>query len=79
MYTNLSALLDAPFISEEAKKEIREVLAKLQSGASAVANKVMKFISKLATGKQTINLIEFYKSGNKKQPLWLSDNFQQLL
>lgn len=41
--------------------------------------RVMKFISKLSTGTQTINLIEFYKTGNKKQPLWLSDKFKKIL
>lgn len=41
--------------------------------------KTMKFISKLSTSTQTINLVEFYKTGTKKQPLWLSDNFQKIL
>ena len=69
-------------ISEEFKNEIRTLQAKMENGKEQVVQavkKVMKFVSKLSTGKQTINLVEFYKTGNKKQPLWLGDNFQQIL
>ena len=68
--------------SEGFKKEIRNLLAKAENSKEQVVQavkKVMKFVSKLTTGKQTINLVEFYKTGNKKQPLWLGDNFQQIL
>lgn len=64
------------------KNEIRNLLAKTENSKEQVVQavkKVMKFVSKLSTGKQTINLVEFYKTGNKKQPLWLGDNFQQIL
>lgn len=69
-------------VSESLKKEIRNLLAKGETAEEQVVQvvkKVMKFISLLSTGKQTINLVEFYKVGDKKQPLWLSDNFQQIL
>ena len=42
-------------------------------------SKIMKFISKLSTGKQVINLVEFYKAGNKNQPLYIWPNFQKIL
>jgi hypothetical protein len=69
-------------ISEEFKNEIRTLQDKLYNGKEQVVQavkKVMKFVSKLSTGKQTINLIEFYKAGNKKQPLHIWPKFQTLL
>lgn len=68
--------------SEGFKKEIRNLLAKAENGKEQVMQvmkKVMKFVSKLSTGKQTINLVDFYKTGNKKQPLYIWPNFQTLL
>lgn len=42
-------------------------------------SKIMKFVSKLSTGKQVINLVQFYKAGNKNQPLYIWPNFQKVL
>ena len=69
-------------ISEEFKNEIRTLQAKMENGKEQVVQavkKVMKFVSKLTTGKQTINLVEYYKAGNKKQPLYIWPNFQTIL
>lgn len=69
-------------VSEEFKKEIRTLRAVAENGKEQVVQavkKVMKFVSKLTTGKQTINLVEFYKTGNKKQPLYIWPNFQTIL
>ncbi len=69
-------------ISEEFKNEIRTLQVKVENDKEQVVQavkKVMKFISKLTTGKQTINLVEFFKTGNKKQPLYIWPNFQTIL
>lgn len=69
-------------VSDGLKEEVRNLLAKVENGKEQVVQavkKVMKFISKLSTGKQTINLVEFYKAGNKNQPLYIWPNFQTIL
>jgi hypothetical protein len=69
-------------VSEEFKKEIRTLRTAVENGKEQVVQavkKVMKFVSKVSTGKQTINLVEFYKTGNKKQPLYIWPNFQTIL
>jgi hypothetical protein len=42
-------------------------------------SKNMKFVSKLSTGKQTIDLLAFYKAGQENQPLYIWPNFQKVL
>ncbi len=58
-------------------KEINALLSLVPQ----VAKKVMKFISnsKISTGKETINLVDFYKMVNKNQPLYFWGNFIQIL
>jgi|GEM_PF-6532695 len=80
-YLDRTITLDE-FVSEEFRSEIAEIYAKAKNGEEQVVQavkKAMKFISKLSTGTQTINLVEFFKAGNKKQPLFLSDNFKKIL
>ncbi len=40
---------------------------------------VMKFISKLSTGKQTVDLVAFYKAGNKAKRLCMFPKFKKVL
>lgn len=73
-------VLNQKMFSENTMEFFKEFQAFVEKWEGTVGlKKAMKFISKLSTGAQTINLVEFYKTGNKQQPLWLSDNFQKIL
>lgn len=76
----ISGEITAIELTSKALKD--ELLTLIKNATKAVVDpvkKVMKFISKLSTGKQTIDLKAFYKAGNKKQPLYISSNFQKVL
>ncbi len=84
-YSKVNELLNAGFISEDTKNELRELLAKAKNGATeivqTIAKTVTKFIKKVAIEKQTktINLKDFFTAGKKDQPLYIWDNFKAAL
>lgn len=77
--TRLFALQEKMILEDNLSffKEYEALIEKWEGTAGP--KKAMKFISKLSTGTQTINLVEFYKTGNKKQPLYFWPNFQTIL
>lgn len=70
-------------VTELTSKTLKDEILSLMNGVKTVVvtatKKVMKFVSKLSTGKQTIDLVAFYKVGKKDQPLYIWPNFQKVL